>query len=150
MSQTPKVFLLANAENCSAAASTTTVGALSPDVGTGWTSIEAFGKLLGPTGGTLDVYVQDSIDNGVEWRDWAHFTQCVAATASKQHLCAALGNSNTVIGIGTAAAPAVALAAASVRPGHPGPKFRVVYVTGTGVTVAAAQTIWLECRRSGQ
>jgi hypothetical protein len=147
-SKAPVTFTLAAAENCPGSA-TTAAGATTLDIGMGFTSVEAFATLTGPTGGTLDVYIQDSID-GAAWRDWVHFAQVAATVVSNQHACASLSNSTTAIGIGTTASPGVGLAAASVRPGHPGPKLRAVYVCGVGTSVAAAQTIRIECVRNGQ
>lgn len=88
------------------------------------------------TGGTLDVYLQDSFDDGTTWYDCAHFSQLAATASLKQAFSVALDKTPVSIGIGTTGTPGVALAANSVRPGPWGPLIRPIYVTGAGTSGA--------------
>ena len=101
-------------------------------------------SLLGVTGGTLDVYLQREIATNV-WTDWLHFAQLAAAAAAIRYACA--GDPTlvvpVVVGVGTTAAPGVALAAGQCVGGHPGDKLRAVFVSGAGTAAGAAQTIYV-------
>jgi hypothetical protein len=99
-------------------------------------------ELVGVTGGTLDVHIQDSPD-GVTWYDYVHFAQlAAAATAVKYAFTPALPNALVTIGKSVdPATPVPVLAAASFRGGHPFRYLRSVAVVGAGATVGAAQTI---------
>jgi hypothetical protein len=126
-------------------ASTTTVGAAFsvPDAGT-MNSMLVVANLVGLTGGTLDVYLQDSFDAGVTWMDCAHFTQVTAAGTVKESAGIQPVKTNTAIGIGTLAAPGVALAAANLRSAPWAPLMRIVAVSGAGTSgVTRTQTITL-------
>lgn len=106
-------------------------------------------KLLGPTGGTLDVYLQSSLDadqagNG-SWYDVCHFPQLAAATAGRfvatisrgyARIAATINAVNTVDN--TPSLPVNTLV-----PDGLGNALRVVFVTGAGTSAAAAQTIKL-------
>ena len=99
-------------------------------------------SLVGVTGGTLDIYIQDSFDGGTTWCDCAHFTQVTAAGAVKEAATLTTKTDMTTIGVGSLATPGVALAAAKMRPAPWGEKLRLVSVTGAGTSGAAAtQTI---------
>lgn len=100
------------------------------------------GNLVGLTGGTLDVYLQDSFDGGTTWYDALHFTQVTAAGTKKEAYTLTSTTGATTIGIGTAGTPGVALAVATARPAPWGPLMRVVSVSGSGTSGSAAvQTI---------
>lgn len=106
-----------------------------------WVRFEA--DLVGITGGTLDVYLQREIATNV-WADWAHFPQLAAAAAAVNYSCNPTVTLPIVaIGLGTLAAPGVALAANSCLGGHPGEKVRAVFVSGVGTSAGAAQTIYV-------
>ncbi len=107
--------------------------------------------LQGATGGTLDVYLQRKITDNV-WADWLHFTQLTAGGAAVKWTALA-GNPTlstaltSTFGIGTDAAPAVALAANTFLGGHPGGAIRAVYVAGVSTSAGAPVLIHLTCWR---
>jgi hypothetical protein len=106
-----------------------------------WITVDA--DLVGITGGTLDVYLQREIQTGV-WADWAHFPQLAAAAAAINYSCNPIGTLPIVaIGLGTLAAPGVALAANSCLGGHPGDKLRAIFVSGVGASAGAAQKLYV-------
>lgn len=96
--------------------------------------------LTGATGGTLDVYLQTSVD-GVEWRDYAHFAQIAAATAAATYgfSVSRSGQQVSITAIGKDASPAIA--ANAVLGGDFGNQMRAVYVAGVGTSAGAAQVI---------
>jgi hypothetical protein len=99
-------------------------------------------ELVGITGGTLDVTIQDSPD-GVVWYDYVHFAQLAAgAAAIKTSYTPALPNAIVTIGKSVdPATPVPVLAAASFRGGHPFRYLRSVAIAGAGASAGAAQTI---------
>jgi hypothetical protein len=107
--------------------------------------------LQGATGGTLDVYLQRQIGENV-WADWLHYTQLAAAAAAVKWTALA-GNPTlstaltSSFGIGTDAAPGVAIAANTFLGGHPGPAIRAVYVAGASTSAGAPVLIHLTCWR---
>lgn len=133
-----------SAQPTSGAASTTLVG----DALFGLEQFDALtitAKIVGPTGGTVDVYLERQLEANV-WAEYCHFPQ-VAAGATKYYSTAAmLVQSITEIGaFGTdSAATGIALAANTILPGHPGPALRLVTRTGAGVSVAGTVTIYVQ------
>jgi hypothetical protein len=107
-------------------------------------SMLVVGVLAGLTGGTLDVYLQDSPDGGTTWLDCCHFTQVAAAGSGKYAFSLALSSTPVAIGTGTTGSPGVALAASSVRPAPwCTDTMRIVAVSGSGTSGSAAvQTIY--------
>ena len=109
-------------------------------------SIRIDATLTGATGGTLDVYLQRLVSTGPNvWVDWVHFPQIPAAQAAKSYSLTTEVTATVpvVVGIGTDAAPGVALAANTSVGGHPGQQVRVVFVAGASTTAGATQTIYL-------
>lgn len=106
-------------------------------------------KLIGPTGGTLDVYLQSSLDadqagNG-SWYDVAHLPQVTAATTFRYAFAISRGF-NRVAATATAlnnADNTPSLAANTIIADALGNALRVVLVANAGVSVAAAQSIKL-------
>ncbi len=97
--------------------------------------------LFGGTGGTLDVYLQRKVATDT-WRDWIHFPQLAAATAKKYTVTVTgEGTSIVEVGAGTDSTPAVAITANTVVNVLPGGDVRVVFVSGTGVSVGALNTV---------
>jgi len=96
--------------------------------------------LTGATGGTLDVYLQTSVD-GTEWRDYAHFAQLAdgAAVATYGFSVSRSGQQTSITAIGKDLTPA--LAANSVLGGDFGNQMRALYVAGAGTSAGAAQVI---------
>lgn len=123
-----------------AAAST----ALSQTVGglAGYDLVTVFAKVQGATGGTLDVYLQGSFDDGVTWYEVAHLPQLAAAAAQRTYkLTFSLSSAITAVGEGTSGSAGTAVVAANtIVAGHPGDLLRVVYVAGASTSAGATQT----------
>jgi len=103
------------------------------------TAITIIDSLLGATGGTLDVYVQDSPDGGTTWYDYIHYAQ-IAAAGGAQPIGAydpTLNDTRTVIGTGTSPA----LAASAFRGGKPFDQMRLLLVAGAGTSAGASQGV---------
>lgn len=117
-----------------------------------WDKMRLDVTLRGATGGTLDVYIQDSWDEGVTWNDVAHFTQLAGGASAASASVAPSDGAGAIvaIGIGTAAAPGVALAANTAVNGRWGDRLRVVFVAGSGTSAGAAQTLTLHAWRSAK
>ncbi len=96
--------------------------------------------LTGPTGGTLDVYLQTSVD-GTDWTDYAHFAQvaAAAAVATFGFTVSRSGQQTSILALGSGLFPT--LAANAVVGGDFGNQMRAVAVAGVGTTVGAAQVI---------
>jgi hypothetical protein len=131
----------------SASASTTTAHTGTGYAGAGTLSscegVTIDAKIVGGTGGTLDIYLQRKIAADT-WRDWVHFPQ-VAAGATKYYTVTIVGDGSTITEVGnsTDAAATPALAANSVANVTPTGDVRIVSVTGGGLTVAGNTTIVL-------
>ncbi len=132
----------------SPSAPTTAVGATVEGLGD-YSSLVVLSTIRGATGGTLDVYLQTSIDQegtatGVrKWADVVHYSQALAAAAETSY---AIGLSRW----GTEAAPTVVayatnttvtLGANTVVPGVIGRAMRVVYKAGASTSAGASQVI---------
>jgi hypothetical protein len=117
-------------------ASTTTIGTAFALPVT-YTSMLVVASLESHTGGTLDVYLQDSWDGGTTWYDCAHFAQLTAATAAEVAASLTLSSDILAIGIGTLGTPGVALAVETFRPAPWGPLLRIIAVTGSGTSGAS-------------
>lgn len=105
-------------------------------------------RLAGATGGTLDVYIQSSNNNGAagSWTDAIHFTQLAAAAGAIGYVA--------TLGHGTGGtAPIVVnsidgtpvLAAGVVVPHSLGNNLRPVFVAGAGTSAGATITITAYC-----
>lgn len=98
-------------------------------------------NLLGGTGGTLDVYLQRKLASN-SWADWIHFPQIAAGTA-KRYTVTITGEGSSIVevGVGTDAAPGVALAANTAVNVIPCGDVRVVFVAGGGTSAGASNTV---------
>jgi hypothetical protein len=94
-------------------------------------------SLQGATGGTIDVYIQNSPDQGVTWFDYAHFAQLAAAAPTVTYVASvAVGAQNLSLAtVGKNLVPA--LAAGTVNGGAWGDRFRLVMVAGAGTSAGA-------------
>lgn len=93
----------------------------------------------GNTGGTLDVYIQDSPDN-TTFTDYAHFAQVAAAHAAQVQAFGASRQSNgTIVAVGQGLTPA--LAASTIRGGAIGRYLRVVATSGSSTSAGATVTV---------
>lgn len=136
---TLRVFTIADT---SPAAASTAVGTVMRGLAE-YQFIRVDAALVGATGGALDVYLQRSVTTDV-WADWVHFAQLTAGAAAVRYtLGSGIGHSTAIstIGIGSDAAPGVALAAAAFTGGHPGDAIRPVYVAGASTSAGAAVSI---------
>lgn len=141
---TSKSFSLSSTSPSSA---TTAVGATVGDMGL-CDSLYIYAELTGATGGTLDVYLQVSPDQGTTWVDYAHFAQIAGGAAViKRVWCVSRGaQQTTVTTVGSGTSPA--LAANTIIGGEFGDRMRVVYVAGAGTSAGAAQVITILGTRS--
>ena len=101
---------------------------------------------------TLDVYVQESWDNGTTWTDVGHFAQITAGHAAVIYrLVLPSAGTAVVVGQGTVSNAPPVLAAGSFADGPWGPMLRLVSVTGIGANASTAtQTLTLLSWRPGQ
>lgn len=97
--------------------------------------------LQGGTGGTLDVFVQQSPDQGATWFDFAHFAQLAAGAASvtTAFSVSSANQTTTPTVIGSGLTPL--LAANTVIAGAWGDRFRLVFKTGVGTSAGAQQVV---------
>ena len=104
-------------------------------------SLTIVGSLLGATGGTLDVYVQTSWDEGTTWYDFLHFTQLAggAAAVNYAYHVSRASERTTITTLGSATTPA--LTAGVIMAGGWGDRMRLVFVAGVGTAAGAAQTV---------
>jgi hypothetical protein len=112
-------------------------------------AVDVVADLVGATGGTLDVYVQLSPDDGNNWYDVIHFPQVLAGAAAASYQ-APLSNATattTPIKVGRNLAPA--LAAGTVVNGAFSDRLRLVMVAGTGTSAGASVTVRVQPQRSG-
>jgi hypothetical protein len=105
---------------------------------------EIVAELTGATGGTLDVYVQSSPDEGANWYDIIHFPQIAggAATAYYQSPLSTSTNTSAPKQVGKNLTPA--LVANTTINGALTDRLRLVMVAGSG-TSAGAQVVVRVC-----
>jgi hypothetical protein len=109
-----------------------------------FSEIKVVAALVGATGGTLDVYLQWTPDGGTTWFDYAHYPQLASAAAAVKYSASSsfgAATTPTVVGKGSLATPAVALAVNTFLGGPFGNGLRAVYVAGASTTVGAAVAI---------
>ena len=111
-------------------------------------SLNIVAELVGATGGTLDVYLQISPNQGVNWFDFAHFPQLAGgAAAIKYTLTASLYSPLTVpVVIGKDLSPV--LAANTFVNGAMGDRLRLLMVAGGGTSVGAAVKVYAVAQRT--
>jgi hypothetical protein len=125
----------------SPAAASTVVGTIYATGLDACDSLTIIGELAGATGGTLDVYLQTSFDEGTTWYDFAHFTQLAAGAAAIKHAwhVSRASERTTITTVGKDGTPA--LAAGTILSGGWGNMMRHVFVAGASTSAGAAQTI---------
>lgn len=113
---------------------------------------DIYAELVGATGGTLDVYVQVSPDEGANFYDAVHFPQLAAGGAAiKYRATLAYAQQNTAatqgqpIVIGKNLTPA--LVVNTVVPGEGFNRARLLFVAGAGTTAGAAIRVVLCSKR---
>jgi len=107
--------------------------------------VRAVARLVGATGGTLDVYLQFSPDAGQSWDDLAHFAQLAAAAPAATYTLTTSMRPSTITTIGTGLSPA--LAANTVAGGPWGDRIRLVMVAGAGTSAGANVLVTLLAQR---
>lgn len=134
-------------DSCSASASTTTIlGTLTGLRPYDWFTIDA--KLIGTTGGVLDIGLERKIDGVDAWVPWVRFTQAAATTTYYYSIESQAGSGIVTVGPwGTTAIPTAVtswvVAANTFIGGHPGDVIRAIATTGAGTSVGAAQLIYV-------
>lgn len=137
---TTLAFELASLSENAASSATTTVGSTIKNV-SGYNSVGVVATLRGVSGGTLDVYLQGSID-GTTWFDVAHFPQLASSAAAITYALGLTNKADPSIGIkavGLSTAPA--LAANTLTGQGYGKYLRPLYVTGTGTSAGVGQVL---------
>ncbi len=103
----------------------------------GFDSIGAILEFTGPVGGmggTLDIFVQSSWDEGTTWFDLIHYSQ-FASGAAATTLKTSTDATNTITTIGKNTSPALAANACAGRPW--GDWIRMLYEAGASTTAGA-------------
>jgi hypothetical protein len=106
--------------------------------------------LVGATGGTLDVYLQQSPDQGVNWYDVIHWTQ-LASGGAAVHYSSPISQATTTtapITVGKNLSPALASGTNSVVNGAFSDRMRLVMVAGSGTSAGAQVIVRLSPQRS--
>lgn len=98
-------------------------------------------KLVGPTGGTLDVCLQRKIATD-KWRDWIRFPQVTAAT-TKYYVATVSGEGSAITECGnsTDASPTMTIPVNTILNMIPNETVRIVCTTGVGTSVAGSVDI---------
>ncbi len=133
----------------SAAVTNSTVAGVAIGLLDGMTCLQIFAALVGATGGTLDVYLQNSPDFGVSWQDYAHWPQLAAGAAAVKYTMnvSAYAQSVTMLTpVGVDLTPS--LGANTCVGGTWGDRFRLVFVAGAGTSVGAAVSVRIVGQKS--
>jgi hypothetical protein len=111
-------------------------------------SLNIDAELKGATGGTLNVYLQQSPDNGTNWYDVISWAQ-LAGGAAQIYYSSPMSLSTTTttpVVVGKNLAPA--LAPGAVVNGSWSDRFRLVMVAGTGTSAGAQVTVRISPQRA--
>lgn len=100
----------------------------------------------GATGGTLDIYIQASYDEGVTWTDIGHYTQLAAAGSQVQDLVTYTRYQGTITPVITGDA---AIASNTFIQGEFSNRVRFKAVAGAGTSAGAAYTIKVYVNTTG-
>lgn len=111
-------------------------------------SLTVVAKLVGATGGTLDVYLQSSPDQGTTWVDYAHFPQLAAGAAAVRYAFATAQGVQSAAPVVVGINGAPALAANTIVGGAWGDRLRLVMVAGAATTIGAAVNITISAQKT--
>ena len=111
-------------------------------------SIDIAIDLQGATGGSLDVYVQISPNNGAHWYDIIHFPQVLAGAALVHYQVPLSQATNTLTATQVGKDLSPALVSGAVVNGAFGDRFRLVMVAGAGTSAGAPVTCSIQAQRS--
>ena len=104
-------------------------------------------ELVGATGGPLDVYIQTSANDGVDWWDFAHFLQLAAAAPAVKYVVTASLYSQTTAPIVVGKNLAPALAAGAFVNGAFTDRMRLLFVAGALTSAGAAVKVSVQGQR---
>lgn len=112
---------------------------------------DVIAELRGATGGTLDVYVQISPDDGANWYDIIHFPQLANGAAAVIYQ-APISNATTTtfsVVVGKNLSPALTVSGTTgVVNGAFSDRMRLVMVAGSGTSAGAAIVVRVAAQRS--
>lgn len=149
MSASQYVYVVANAAATPASAATAQIGAsvpLATDPSAqkqllGWDFYQIEIDITAGAGGTTDITLDRSFDNGVTWREFFRTAAVPAATTVHYSAPLALTNTITAIGVPATAATAPVIANGASAGGSPGPMVRARATGGAGTTGAGSATV---------
>ncbi len=108
----------------------------------GYSSMRIEATLQGAQGGTLDVYLQVSYDNGASWSDYCHFATLAAGAAAVTYGASVTRGAGSLLAVlGKNLAPI--LAANMCRDGEWGGRARLLFVAGPGTSAGTEQVVRL-------
>jgi hypothetical protein len=105
-------------------------------------------KVVGATGGTLDVYLQRKLGPDL-WADWVHFPQLAAGASALlysftiHNVSSAAGALTATTSGGTDSTPTSTGGTGIIVNTHPGEYVRVVYVAGSGTSAGAPIKVYI-------
>ena len=104
--------------------------------------------LVGATGGTLNVYCQNSPDMGLTWYDYVSFSQLAAGAGQTRAVGSASMSAQNIslAAVGVNLTPL--LAAGTFLGGAWGDRFRLVMVAGSGTTAGALVSVRIVGQRT--
>lgn len=114
-----------------------------------WDAIDVTAEFGGATGGTLDVYIQVSPDQGASWYDIIHFSQATALSAMKFYQAPlSLATTTTApVAVGKNLSPSLGAGSASVVNGAWCDRARLVMVAGTGTSAGTSVVVKMAPQR---
>lgn len=110
-------------------------------------SLDVAAEIQGATGGTLDVYLQVSPDQGLNWYDVIHWAQATAGSAVKYYQAPLSQATNTTAPVQVGKNLAPALGAGVAVNGAFTDRMRLVMVAGTGTTLGVAVVVRICAQR---
>jgi hypothetical protein len=116
-------------------------------------AVDVIAELVGATGGTLDVYVQLSPDDGLNFYDFVHFAQLAAAASAVVYQAPISNATNTLAPtvVGKNLLPALSGSGTgnpAVVNGAFSDRMRLVMVAGTGTTKGASVVVKIAPQRA--
>ena len=104
-------------------------------------AIDIIAELVGATGGTLDVYVQYSPDQGTHWYELVHFPQLAAAAGAIRYRAPVSLNTNLTAPLQTGRDLSPNLATNVIVNGAWSDRMRLLMVAGSGTSAGAAVVV---------
>ncbi len=113
-------------------------------------SVTAHLVVAGGTGGTLNVGLWTSLDGGTTWDEWHRSSDITTGAAAVAYSVSTHPGTGAQVTRGryTTGTIVPALTKGTTAPGLVGRRMRVVFETGSGMTVGATQVILIEGRKS--